>query len=67
MNGVEVVPRDRDSDQKIHSRQRIRVAHERQIDEIFDRASAQPGPDAIVGVSSIGFRRMLRNVDAQMS
>ncbi len=61
------VPRDRNSDQKIQSRQRIRVAHERQIDEIFDRAIAQPGPDAIVGASSIGFRRTFRQVDAQVS
>ena len=59
--------RDRNSDQKIHSCQRIRVAHEWQIDEIFDRASAQLGPDAIVGASSIGFRRTLRKIDAQVS
>jgi hypothetical protein len=63
--GVE--PRHRNPDQKIQSCQRIRVAHERQIGEIFNRASAQLGADAIVGPSSIGFRRTLRKVDAQMS
>jgi len=67
MTGIKVMCWDRDPDKKIHGRQRIRVSHERQIDEVFDRASAEPGPDAIVGASSIGFRRTLRKVDAQMS
>ena len=59
--------RDRNSDQEIHGRQRIRVAHKRQIGEIFDRASAQPGPDSIVRAPRISFRRTLRQVDAEES
>jgi hypothetical protein len=62
-----VVPRDRHPDQKIDRCQRIRVGHKRQMDEIFDRARAELRADAIVGVSRVGFRRMLRNVDAQVS
>src|SRR3954452_12671394 len=37
---VKVMPGDRNSGQKIHSGQGIGIAHEWQIDEIFDRTSA---------------------------
>jgi hypothetical protein len=66
MMGFKVMRRKRDSDQKIHGSQRIRVAHDRQMDEILDRASAQPGPDAVIGASSIGFRRTFRKIDTQL-
>jgi hypothetical protein len=60
------MPRDGNSDQKIHSGQRIRVAHERQIDEIFDRASTQLDPDAIVGALRICFGWTLGNFNTKV-
>ena len=44
----------------------MRVAHQGQVDEFLDRAVAKLGPDPLVCLLCLLFRRMKRPVNTQM-
>src|SRR6516165_5481353 len=61
-----VQSRRKDLCEHIQSREGYWVAHQGQVDELFNRAAAKLYPDLLIFASRVFLRRMRRPFDAQM-